>query len=503
MKDYDVIIIGSGVGGSVTARRLAEGGARILVIERGDFVPREDDNWSVDVVFFQKKYKARDSWLDRKGNRFDPGMYYNVGGSTKFYGAALFRFRERDFDDVDHWGGVSPAWPVRYADMEPWYGEAERLFKVHGDDGGDRTAPSRSTPYPFPAIESQSIVARMADRMRQNGISPSALPSGVHAGAAGRCILCRTCDGFPCKIAQKSDAETTGLEPAMATGRVDLMVRAFARRLILSPDGKRIEAVEVDHGGEVKRLSAPLFVISCNAVNSAALLLRSAATGAEKGVANRSDVVGRHYMTHNQTALMGLSAEVNSTVFQKTLVINDWYFGDDKFRHPMGHGQMLGKLQGGMLTANVPFLPDFLGNQMARHGMDWFAMSEDLPDPENRVTLQGADIRLAVTLNNMKGHLELVKRLKNALRRSGYPIVVVKPLRAHSTGHQCGTVRMGDDPARSALDPFCRAWDHQNLFVIDASFFPSSASVNPALTIAAQALRAADQMLKRDMRVGL
>ncbi len=199
----------------------------------------------------------------------------------------------------------------------------------------------------------------------------------------------------------------------------------------------------------------------------------------------------------------GLSAEVNSTVFQKTLVINDWYFGDDKFRHPMGHGQMLGKLQGGMLTANVPFLPDFLGNQMARHGMDWFAMSEDLPDPENRVTLQGADIRLAVTLNNMKGHLELVKRLKNALRRSGYPIVVVKPLRAHSTGHQCGTVRMGDDPARSALDPFCRAWDHQNLFVIDASFFPSSASVNPALTIAAQALRAADQMLKRDMRVGL
>lgn len=498
MENYDVIIIGSGVGGSVTARRLAESGARILMLERGDFVPREPENWSVETVFFDKKYKAKDSWLDRNDRPFDPGMYYNVGGSTKFYGAALFRLRERDFEALEHHGGVSPAWPMRYADLEPYYDAAEKMFRVHGDDTADRTAPHRNGPYPFGPVPSEPVVARLAERLRSQGISPSPLPNGVNAGAAGTCILCKTCDGFPCQIGQKNDAETCALEPALATGRVDLKTRTFARRLILSPDGKRIEAVEVDEGGGVKRYAAPLFVLSCNAVNSAALLLRSADSAAPKGVANSSDVVGRHYMVHNQTALMGLSHRVNDTKFQKTLAINDWYFGDDAFPWPMGHMQMLGKLQGGMLTANVPYLPKFLGNEMARHGMDWIALSEDLPDPNNRVTLEGGTIKLAVTLNNMAGHLELVKRMKRALQRAGYPVVVTKSLVAHATAHQCGTVRMGSDPATSALDPYCRTWDHRNLFVIDASFFPSSAAVNPALTIAAQALRAADHIIATD-----
>lgn len=503
MADYDVIIIGSGVGGSVTARRLAENGARVLILERGDFIPREPENWSVDTVFFQKKYKARDTWLDRNGNQFDPGACYNVGGSTKFYGAALFRLRERDFEDVQHHGGISPAWPFRYSDLEPYYGQAEEMFRVHGDDSTDKTAPPRTLPYPFLPVPSEPVVARLADRLKAIGISASPMPNGVNSGAAGECILCSTCDGFPCRIAQKNDAETCALEPALATGRVELKTHAFARRLILSARGNKIEAVEVEEKGEVKTYSAPLFVVSCNAVNSSALLLRSAAGSAPKGVANSSDVVGRHYMVHNQTALMGLSHKVNSTKFQKTLAINDWYFGDDEFPFPMGHMQMLGKLQGGMLTANVPFLPKFMGNEMARHGMDWIALSEDLPDPNNRVTLEDGRIKLAVTLNNMKGHLELVKRMKRALQKSGYPIVVTKSLVAHATAHQSGTIRMGRDPASSALDQYCRTWDHQNLFVIDASFFPSSAAVNPALTIAAVALRAADHMLASDFRVAV
>ena len=348
-------------------------------------------------------------------------------------------------------------------------------------------------------MKSEPIVERMAERFRERGLSPSALPLAVNAAPAGTCILCQTCDGFACKIGQKNDAETCGVEPALATGRVDLMTQAFARRLLTTPDGKRITAVEVDHAGTVKRLQAPLFVVSCNAVNSSALLLRSADTGAPRGIANSSDVVGRHYMVHNQTALMGLSHRVNSTVFQKTLALNDWYFGDDAFRWPMGQMQMLGKLQGGMLTANVPYLPGFLGDRMARHGMDWIGLSEDLPDPDNRVTLDGGRIELSVTLNNMDGHLELVRRMKRALQQAGYPIVITKSLVAHATGHQCGTVRMGYDPGKSALNPFCRAWDQQNLFVVDASFFPSSAAVNPALTIAAQALRAADHMLATDL----
>lgn len=500
MKDYDAIVIGSGVGGSMTSRRLAENGARVLMLERGDFVPREAENWDVKTVFFDKKYKAIDTWLDRNGKPFDPGMYYNVGGATKFYGAAMFRLRERDFGALEHRGGVSPAWPVAYSEMAPYYDQAEDIFRVHGDDSADPTAPARNHPFPFNPIRSEPIVARLAERFRAQGLSPSALPSAINEGEAGSCILCSTCDGFPCKIAQKNDAETRGLEPALATGNVDLVTRTRARRLILAADGKRIEAVEVEEKGEIKRYSAPIFIVSCNAVNSAALLLRSADSAAPNGVANRSDVVGRHYMVHNQTALMGLSLEVNNTRFQKTLALNDWYFGDADFRWPMGQGQMLGKLQGGMLTANVPLMPRFMGNEMARHGMDWLAMSEDLPDPNNRVTLDGGTIKLAVTQNNMESHHELVKRMRRALRRAGYPIVVTKPLIAHATAHQCGTVRMGDDPATSALDPFCRSWDHQNLFVIDASFMPSSAAVNPALTIAAQALRASDHMLRTDFR---
>lgn len=499
MEEYDVVIIGSGVGGSITARRLAEKGVRVLILERGDFIPREPENWSVEKVFFEKKYKAKDTWIDRNGNPFDPGMYYNVGGSTKFYGGALFRLRERDFEDLEHHGGVSPAWPMRYKDMEPYYDEAERIFRVHGDDSDDKTAPHRNGPYPFAPVPSEPIVARMAESFRRQGISASAMPSGVNSGAAGSCILCRTCDGFPCKIGQKNDAETCGLEPALATGKVDLKTKTLARRLILAKDGRKIEAVEVEERGEIKRYSARLFVLSCNAVNSSALLLRSADTAAPKGVANKSDVVGRHYMVHNQTALMGLSHKINSTKFQKTLAINDWYFGDKDFRWPMGHMQMLGKLQGGMLTANVSYLPAFIGNELARHGMDWIALSEDLPDPNNRVTIDGKSIRLAVTLNNMEGHLELVKRMKEALKRAGYPIVVTKSLVAHATAHQCGTIRMGNDPATSALDQYCRTWDHDNLFVIDASFFPSSAAVNPALTIAAQALRAADHILATNL----
>jgi choline dehydrogenase-like flavoprotein len=209
-------------------------------------------------------------------------MYYNVGGATKFYGGAMFRLRERDFEALEHKGGVSPAWPIRYAELAPYYEEAEAIFRVHGDDSLDKTSPRGGKPFPFPAVPSEPIVARMAEDFRRQGLSPSALPLAVNSGAAGTCILCKTCDGFPCRIRQKNDAEICGVQPALATGRVELMTRTFARRLRLSPDGKRLVGVEVDHRGEVKTLRAPLFVVSCSAVNSSALLLRSADARGEK-----------------------------------------------------------------------------------------------------------------------------------------------------------------------------------------------------------------------------
>lgn len=500
MKQYDAIVIGSGVGGGVVTRRLAENMANVLLLERGDFVPREPENWSAQAVYNQRRYRARDNWLDGNGQSFDPGMHYNVGGSTKFFGAAMFRLRERDFEEVEHRGGLSPAWPYRYADLAPYYDEAEAMFHVHGDDSGDPTSPRGDRPFPFPAIRSEPIIARLAESLRRLGLSPSSLPLAVNA-TGGSCILCGTCDGFPCRIAQKGDAETCAIEPALATGRVDLLTRAFARRLILSRDGRRVEAVEVERDGEVTTLSAPLFVVSCNAVNSAALLLRSADTPAPRGVANSSGVVGRHYMVHNGTALMGFSHRRNPTVFQKTLAVNDFYFGDGEFPWPMGQMQMLGKIQGATLSSRLRHLPQAVGDGMAGRSVDWVGISEDLPDPENRVTLDGGRIRLSMTRNNLEAHRQLVARMKRALRRSGFPVVAAKSLMGNGTSHQCGTVRMGRDPATSALDPYCRSWDHQNLFVVDSSFFPSSAAVNPALTIAAQALRAADHMLRTIFQV--
>jgi choline dehydrogenase-like flavoprotein len=503
MHTYDAIIVGSGVGGGSVARRLAEHGVSVLLLERGDYIPREDQNWSVQAVFFEKRYAATDTWLDRTGAPFNPGAFYNVGGSSKFYGAAMFRLRPKDFEAVEHAEGISPAWPIRYSDLESYYDEAEQVFGVHGDDRDDPTSPIGRAPFPFPAIKSEPIIAEMADSLRARGLHPCAVPLAVNFGPAGNCILCQTCDGFPCKLGAKNDAEKCLVAPALRTGKLELWTNAFACRLQLTPDGKTVSRIEVRHAGELKSVSAKLFVVSCNAVNSAALLLRSADTTAPNGVANSSGVVGRNYMTHNQSALMALSWKAVTTTFQKTLAINDFYFGDFDFQFPMGQAQLLGKLQGGMLSANIPYLPRFVGSTLARHSVDWLILSEDLPSPNNRVTLDSGKVRLSVTANNLKGHDRFVAKLAKILKRSGFPVVLTKALTAHATAHQCGTVRFGSEPAVAALDQFCRAFDHTNLFVVDASFFPSSAAVNPALTISAQALRAADHMLMQDFGVRL
>ena len=497
----EVIVIGSGVGGAMTARRLAENGVNVLMLERGDWVPKEPDNWRVASVFFDKKYTAHDTWLDARGEAFRPSIYYNVGGCTKFYGGSMIRYRERDFEELVHEEGISPAWPVSYAEFEPYYTQAEQIFKVHGDDKDDPSAPWRSAPYPFPAVASAPIVEAMCKGMRAAGARTSAMPLAVNYSSEGNCTLCKTCDGFPCKISAKMEAETALVRPALATGNVTLRTNTLVKRLLLSQDGKKVTGVVVETDGKSEVLTARLIVVACGAVNSAALLLRSACEAAPNGVANSSDVVGRHYMAHNQTALMGLSMRPNDTVFQKTVSMNEFYFGAPDYPYPLGHAQMLGKLQGGMLSANVPFMPKAVGSTMARHSMDWIAFSEDLPDPESRIVLKDGQIQMAIRRNNLGPHRRFIKKLVKLLRASGYPIVLTKPLLKHSTSHQCGTVRFGTDPKTSALDIYCRSHDHANLFVIDASFMPSSAAVNPALTIAAQALRAAEHILHTEFGI--
>ena len=497
----DVIIIGSGVGGGTTAYQLARQGLKVLLLERGDYIPREADNWSPQAVYINKKYNGRDTWLDGAGMQFTPNVFYNVGGATKFFGCTMIRFRERDFEDVEHFDGVSPAWPISYTDLEPYYNTAEQLFHTMGEYGVDPTDPPRSKPYPFPGVQSDPPMAKLVDKLRQQGLKPYSQHAAIHMPPDGNCSRCDTCDGYPCKIDAKADAEKSVIRPALATGRVELRTGTLAKRLLLSPDGKEIVGVEVEKAGQVEVLRAKIYVAAASAINSAALLLRSATDQAPQGVSNSSGVVGRNYMAHNNSAMMAVSAAKNETVFQKSVTINDFYFGDDEFKYPMGCIISLGKLKAGVMTASIPMVPQFVNKVLAERSFDWLIMSEDLPDPENRITIDGGMIKIVAKRTNMRAHQELKKRAARAMRRAGLPLILTKQMPVATTSHQCGTIRFGHDPATAALDPYCRSFDQKNLFVIDASFFPSSAAVNPALTIAAQALRAVDHMLEADFGV--
>lgn len=499
-KNPDVLVIGSGIGGATLAHRLVERGLNVTILERGGYLPVEKENWDVDAIFFKKRYVPRETWLDKKGKLFRPGNYYYVGGSSKLFGGTMLRLREKDFAELEHADGVSPAWPITYEELAPYYDLAEKLYLVHGDVGMDPTEPREVPPYPYPGLSNEPAIEQVASALRKQGVHPFALPLAIQRHQGGACIRCKTCDGFPCKVHAKTDAEVAAIRPALATGKLELKTNSKVTRILLSADGRRAEAVEYQTNGAVEKMHAPIIVLAASAVNSAALLLRSACDKAPKGVANSAGVVGRYYMTHVNTALMSVDWNINTTQFQKTICINDYYFGDAKFKYPMGNIQSLGKLQSGMIVANQKLLPKSISDMLAARSVDWWIMSEDLPERENRVVLQGSKIRLNYTENNPTGHKELVKRSLSLMRGSGFKLNITKHFPV-SVSHQCGTVRFGNDPTSAALNEYCRTYDHDNLFVVDSSFFPASGAVNPALTIAAMGIRVADHIAQTDFSI--
>ena len=506
MPGYDIIIIGTGAGGGTMARALAPTGARILVVERGDHVPVEVENWSPVAVWQDQRYRAREQWLDEAGRAFTPYTHYGVGGNTKFWGSVLYRLRQEDFQATEHVDGVSPAWPIDYETLAPYYDRAEALYQVHGDATADPTEPPRS-PYPFPAIPHSPEMAAIVDRLLQQGLHPSSLPLGlIHPGDPGGCILCDTCNSFPCKLQAKSDADTCGLRPVLSCPNVTLWTNTIARRLIASADGRKVEAVEVERGGEIVRVDARLVIVSCGAVNSAALLLRSATDRQPTGLANSSGMVGTRYMAHHATMMEGFHPlRRNSTVFQKTVAINDFYRPNGDRRYPLGQIQSQGRTHGIMAQVVgktiVPGIPLWAYDWWVARGVDWLVMSEDLPRAENRVTVESdGRIRLSYRPNNLVAHRQLVVETKHILRRLGFWMIVTHSHKTANTTHQCGTLCFGAGSRTSVLDPYCRAHDVENLFVVDASFFPSSGAVNPGLTIIAQALRVADHIANVDLK---
>ncbi|EPX75721.1 GMC family oxidoreductase [Salipiger mucosus] len=502
-KFYDVVIVGAGVGGGAMANRLAATGARVLVIERGTYLPREADNWSVKAVFHDKKYTTAETWRDRTGKAFNPSTFYYVGGNSKFFGAATVRFRKEDFEDLEHEDGVAPAWPVSYDEFAPYYDEAERLMGTHGTAGEDPIEPPRSGPFPHPAIGHEPEIQAIADKLRVKGLRPFSLPIAIDRHEGGACIRCATCDGFACKLGAKNDAEVRLVGPALKTGLVDLVLETKALRFLTDTTGRKVTGIEVEQDGHRRTINGDLFISAAGAINSAALLLRSANDAHPNGLGNNSsDQLGRNYMAHNNTAMMAVNPfRKNGVTFQKSLAINDFYFANDVKPYPLGNVQGLGKLQGGMLTASVPFIPEWLMDRFAERSVDWWLMSEDLPDPENRITLDSdGTIRVNYTANNLKAHRELVKHWSRVMRSLGYPIVLTQKMDITVSMHQCGTARFGDDPATSVLDTNCKAWDLDNLYVVDASFLPSSTGFNPSLTIVAQAIRTAEHIAANVLR---
>jgi choline dehydrogenase-like flavoprotein len=490
----DIAIVGSGMGGGTLAYALRDRGAKILIIERGDYLPREPENWSPREIFVAKRYRTTDPYVDGAGKPFRPSIYHVVGGCTKVYGAALPRFRPEDFEALESEDGVSPAWPVRYDELEPYYAQAERLFRVHGTAGTDPMEGTRSAPFPYPAVPHEPVIADVAGSFERQGLRPFPLPLGIDLREGGTCIRCKTCDGFPCQVLAKSDAETCVTAPALASPNVSMLTGARAVALRTDPTGRSVVGLEIDVDGTRQTVIASTYVVAAGAINSAALLLRSASDRHPNGLANSTGLVGRNYMAHVNSALMAIRPKVNGTVFQKTLALNDWYFGESKSHVGMGHAQLLGKLQAPMLESSVPWAPSRLLAEVAGRSVDWYLMTEDLPDPENRVSLDASGrIIVRYRENNLGLHKRLLRTMDRAMRRAGYPMIQTRRFGLDATAHQCGTAKFGDDPATSVLDPFCRSHDVANLFVMDASFLPSSSAQNPALTIAAQALRVGEQ----------
>jgi choline dehydrogenase-like flavoprotein len=505
---FDVVIIGSGAGGGTMAWALARSGARILVLERGASIPQEPENWSATAVWKDLRYRASEQWVDGANEEFRPYTHYCVGGNTKFWGSVLYRLRREDFQAMDHLDGLSPAWPVDYDTLAPFYDRAERLYEVHGADGADPTAPPRG-PFPFPPIPHTPEMAEIVSALEAQGLHPSPLPLGLRRPQEpGGCILCNTCNSFPCKIHAKSDAEVCGIEGALTSPTVEMWTNAHATRLLTDPSGSRVEAVDVVRDGDSIRVGARLVVVSCGAVNSAALLLRSATDKHPNGLANSSGLVGRRYMAHLATMMEGFHPRKNHSVFQKTVAINDFYLRGPNSAYPLGHIQSQGRTHG--IMAKVVgdtwthglwrWIPLWAYNTWVDRGVDWLAMSEDLPHDENRVTIdrQGR-IQLTYRQNNRVAHEQLVQEMRRILGRLGFWKIVAHSHGAQNTTHQCGTICFGTSPSTSVLDPFCRTHDVSNLFVVDASFFPSSAAVNPGLTIVAQALRVADHLVATDL----
>jgi choline dehydrogenase-like flavoprotein len=505
---FDVIIIGTGSGGSTIAYKLASTGKRILILERGGFIPKEKQNWDPHEVVTLGRYRPKEAWYDGNDKPFKPFIHYNVGGNSKMYGAALFRFRESDFQEIEHYGGVSPAWPFSYDVLEPYYTAAEKLYHVHGERGADPTEPPASSGYPLPPLTYEPLVSDLADKLKQIGLNPFPLPMGIKLpqdySKIESPVVLENFDGFPDLTESKADGQVICLRPALTQENVMLLTNAYVEKLETNSTGTRVSQVVTIINGEKIIFSSELVIVACGAVNSAALFLRSANSHHPSGLANSSDQVGRNLMLHHNGCLVAFTRKKNDCVFQKSLGLADFYHGADDSEFPLGEIQLMGRNDPDtILWLAEKIFPGQPYEELKTRTIDFWLTAEDLPDPENRVTLRDdGSLKVSYKPTNYIAYQKLKEKLKAVFKKlgeldkdyqdtqwNGYDLDI------SGMSHQNGTLRFGHDPTNSVLDLNCKTHDLENVYVVDASFFPSCGAFNPALTIVANALRVGDHII--------
>lgn len=513
-NQYDIIIIGTGSGGSTIAYKLASSGKKILILERGGFIPKEKENWDPHQVVTVGRYRPKEDWYDKDGNAFKPFIHYNVGGNSKMYGAAMFRFRESDFREVKHYGGTSPAWPIDYNVYEPYYTQAERLYSVHGKRRTDPTEPWANSEYPLDPLPYEPLIQDLDEKLKSLGLKPYPLPMGIKLpqdfSETEAPVSLSNFDGFPDPTDSKADGFVTALRPALQHKNITLLTHAYVQRLDTDASGKNVNKVVVDLKGEKVVFKSDIVIVACGAVNSAALMLRSHNEFHPNGLANSSDQVGRNLMLHHNGCLVAFTKKKNDCLFQKSLGIADFYHGEPYGKYPLGEIQLMGRNDPETILwlAEKKF-PGKTYEELAQMTIDFWLTAEDLPSSDNRVVLRKDE---SIQVNYTRTNYAAYERLKEKLKEIFVQLGAIDPdykdvywngydLDVSGMSHQNGTLRFGADSKTSVLDLNCRAHDLNNLYVVDASFFPSCGAFNPALTIAANALRVGDHLLNDVLKV--
>lgn len=471
---YDAIVVGSGLGGSTLAYKLSSHGLKVLVVERGDYVRPSPSRPEGDPVarFFPAVERPRIA-------------FSFVGGRSKFYGAALYRLRESDFREVRHEAGVSPAWPISYAELEPFYGEAERLFRVHGAPDGDPSEPSRSAPYPFAPLPHDPVMEELAAKLRGVGASVSAIPLGIDHGQGGKCVMCGACDGFFCDRDAKMDAEIAALRPALRTGLVELVTQAECVRVLTDTSGSRVTGILLRTGEREQEVRAGIVALGCG-IDDSALLLRRSGTGAHpEGLGNDNGVLGRYLAGHHAGMILPLAGwQPVGLRHTKTFGVNMHYEPSPDWPYPTGIIQMAGQMP---LWEVLPRPMRPLFRAILGRCMRVFYMTEAIPRRESGFVFKGDRIKRTISPpRNSKTLARLRKRAAADLRAAGYRVWAP---RLCTLWHTVGTARMGDDPSTSVTDRNGMVHGIRGLYVADASVLPTAGAVNTGLTIIALALR--------------